>query len=524
MKREVGWSSSLQRLLLSFCTDIARQDCESATPASTTLKSSDAERNAMDACLETALSAIRVGVEEEGSLLGPYAQLSNTLQTMARSKIKTEQGCGKVLRAPLLVQVRFPQSLEDEDEPLFIPAVIGASIVPLLLPKVITGPRVVPSQATSPTVPFFFIELGLEVFRRNASGESIVHLSLVRKPFLGVIENSSVDNDQKLRLCAHSLPTSDITSFCLLCFAPVRLSGSDFWSSFLTDWFMTLHFMAKMMASPYASPSPPQYPLERKLKKPLMEKRRRARMNECLDQLKHLLLHISPNHRTKLEKADILEMTVAYLNQMQHPPSPSTSFDNNAIYQQSYAEGFTVAASACLAYLQNTLPPSEFAPEAQQFRIGLIQHLQSVMSNHVNPPGEDPGSVPSQLVSSYRPANFQMRPSLASSYLASNYLSSLPYPQSLSVAYQRNMSGFYGTPSSSTPISVPSQTNIISTSKDLIPRPVAIVGAQTALSGFRTHRGEKHSRHLELAKGNETKEKLNELEGVGTNVKVWRPF
>lgn len=57
-----------------------------------------------------------------------------------------------------------------------------------------------------------------------------------------------------------------------------------------------------------------------------MEKRRRARMNECLDQLKHLLLHISPNHRTKLEKADILEMTVAYLNQMQHPPSPSTSF------------------------------------------------------------------------------------------------------------------------------------------------------------------------------------------------------
>ncbi|KAM3719225.1 Transcription factor [Dirofilaria immitis] len=139
-----------------------------------------------------------------------------------------------------------------------------------------------------------------------------------------------------------------------------------------------------MMASPYASPSPPQYPLERKLKKPLMEKRRRARMNECLDQLKHLLLHISPNHRTKLEKADILEMTVAYLSQMQHPLSPSTSFDNNIIYQQSYAEGFTVAASACLTYLQNTLPPVEFAPQAQQFRIGLMQHLQSVLSSHVN--------------------------------------------------------------------------------------------------------------------------------------------
>ncbi|VDK49268.1 unnamed protein product [Gongylonema pulchrum] len=57
-----------------------------------------------------------------------------------------------------------------------------------------------------------------------------------------------------------------------------------------------------------------------------MEKRRRARMNECLEQLKQLLLHILPNHRTKLEKADILEMTVAYLNQIQHTQSPSTSF------------------------------------------------------------------------------------------------------------------------------------------------------------------------------------------------------
>ncbi|CAN7987527.1 unnamed protein product, partial [Ixodes pacificus] len=56
--------------------------------------------------------------------------------------------------------------------------------------------------------------------------------------------------------------------------------------------------------------------------KPLMEKRRRARINRCLSQLKALLvdsskpesfvLAQSPRH-ARLEKADILEMTVNHL-------------------------------------------------------------------------------------------------------------------------------------------------------------------------------------------------------------------
>ncbi|CAG9537665.1 unnamed protein product [Cercopithifilaria johnstoni] len=283
---------------------------------------------------------------------------------------------------------------------------------------------------------------------------------------------------------------------------------------------MTPHFLAKMVASPYASPSPPQYPVERKLKKPLMEKRRRARMNECLDQLKHLLLHISPNHRTKLEKADILEMTVAYLNQMQHPPSPSTSsFDNNAIYQQSYTEGFTVAASACLTYLQNILPPSEFAPQAQQFKIGLIQHLQSVMSNHVNGSGENSAPVPSHLVASYLPTNFQARSPLTGSYLATNYLPNLPYPRTSCITYQPNTSGLYGTPVLRTAVST-------TVSKDLVPRSIAVAGPHSSLSGFCGNGRKKCSGHPESAIGSETKGKINGLEEVETmkDVKVWRPF
>ncbi|XP_069468269.1 transcription factor HES-3 [Ambystoma mexicanum] len=57
----------------------------------------------------------------------------------------------------------------------------------------------------------------------------------------------------------------------------------------------------------------------RKTSKPLMEKKRRARINVSLEQLKSLLeKHYSQNIRKrKLEKADILELTVKYLKNIQ---------------------------------------------------------------------------------------------------------------------------------------------------------------------------------------------------------------
>lgn len=60
----------------------------------------------------------------------------------------------------------------------------------------------------------------------------------------------------------------------------------------------------------------------RKIRKPLMEKKRRARINDSLETLKEILLKntvaITQGSRpTKLEKADILEMTVRYLEVLQ---------------------------------------------------------------------------------------------------------------------------------------------------------------------------------------------------------------
>uniref|UniRef100_A0A452QUK3 BHLH domain-containing protein n=1 Tax=Ursus americanus TaxID=9643 RepID=A0A452QUK3_URSAM len=53
--------------------------------------------------------------------------------------------------------------------------------------------------------------------------------------------------------------------------------------------------------------------------KPLLEKRRRARINASLRQLKGLILPLlgrESSHYSKLEKADILEMTVRFLQEL----------------------------------------------------------------------------------------------------------------------------------------------------------------------------------------------------------------
>lgn len=65
----------------------------------------------------------------------------------------------------------------------------------------------------------------------------------------------------------------------------------------------------------------------RKVRKPKIEKLRRARINSSLESLKEILLRntisIPQGSRpTKLEKADILEMTVRYINMM-HEKIPS---------------------------------------------------------------------------------------------------------------------------------------------------------------------------------------------------------
>ncbi|XP_032686855.1 enhancer of split mgamma protein-like isoform X2 [Odontomachus brunneus] len=62
--------------------------------------------------------------------------------------------------------------------------------------------------------------------------------------------------------------------------------------------------------------------------KPLLERKRRARINRCLDELKNIMVDALETEReniSKLEKADILELTVRHLQRLQASRSPGLS-------------------------------------------------------------------------------------------------------------------------------------------------------------------------------------------------------
>uniref|UniRef100_T1IVZ9 BHLH domain-containing protein n=1 Tax=Strigamia maritima TaxID=126957 RepID=T1IVZ9_STRMM len=105
----------------------------------------------------------------------------------------------------------------------------------------------------------------------------------------------------------------------------------------------------------------------RKIVKPLLERRRRARINQCLMELKNLLRETNPsidnNEANRLEKADILELTVRQLKGLQL---------QRRVHQVDVAEfraGFTECANE-VAMCVTTLPGLD-----ESIRNRLIAHL-----------------------------------------------------------------------------------------------------------------------------------------------------
>ncbi|XP_043919338.1 transcription factor HES-5-like [Protopterus annectens] len=89
-----------------------------------------------------------------------------------------------------------------------------------------------------------------------------------------------------------------------------------------------------------------------KLRKPMVEKMRRDRINSCIEQLKVLLEEEFEKQQgsSKLEKADILEMTVGYLRQHQQLQLRGVpSFLKTP--QQDYTEGYSSCLQETLHFL-----------------------------------------------------------------------------------------------------------------------------------------------------------------------------
>merc|ERR1712242_209929 len=90
----------------------------------------------------------------------------------------------------------------------------------------------------------------------------------------------------------------------------------------------------------------------RKVMKPLIERKRRARINACLDELKDLMVFAMQSEGesiSKLEKADVLELTVKHLRKLKRRQMLSL---NPALDMDRYRAGYTTCAtevSRCLA-------------------------------------------------------------------------------------------------------------------------------------------------------------------------------
>ncbi|XP_017305501.1 transcription factor HES-5 [Ictalurus punctatus] len=108
-------------------------------------------------------------------------------------------------------------------------------------------------------------------------------------------------------------------------------------------------------------------PLNNKLRKPMVEKMRRDRINSSIEQLKSLLAPEFLNQQpdSKLEKADILDMTVSLLRQLQQQPALSCS-------SAAVNQGF----SRCVHEVAHFLSKEEVKTQSQRKLLNHIQNLQ----------------------------------------------------------------------------------------------------------------------------------------------------
>ena len=129
----------------------------------------------------------------------------------------------------------------------------------------------------------------------------------------------------------------------------------------------------------------------RKVMKPMLERKRRARINRCLDELKDLMVHALQTEGesiSKLEKADVLELTVKHLRKLRRhqmltlAPPPAS--------EDRYQSGFAACAtevSRCLT----SIPSVEVG-----LRTRLMSHLGLRLASAglpQDPPVSGPGQV-----------------------------------------------------------------------------------------------------------------------------------
>lgn len=148
----------------------------------------------------------------------------------------------------------------------------------------------------------------------------------------------------------------------------------------------------------------------RKIRKPLMEKKRRARINDSLETLKHILLESKTNLKTasrggqrsaKLEKADILEMTVRYLQQLHGKIKKESAGDDlentaaNTNKENSPTTGcnFSKRSVTSTRKSEVIVRPADSSCDSIKMQVSLLPAISS--------PGKVVYFLPNKIVQSY---------------------------------------------------------------------------------------------------------------------------
>ena len=127
----------------------------------------------------------------------------------------------------------------------------------------------------------------------------------------------------------------------------------------------------------------------RKVMKPMLERKRRARINKCLDELKDLMvgaLQSEGETITKLEKADVLELTVRHLRKLKQHQALAIPSQNHA--QEKFRAGFTHCANEVTKFV-SAIPGVNFHVSNR-----LLQHLSHCITQISTAPPMQTAVVP----------------------------------------------------------------------------------------------------------------------------------
>ena len=173
----------------------------------------------------------------------------------------------------------------------------------------------------------------------------------------------------------------------------------------------------------------------RKVMKPLLERKRRARINKCLDELKDLMMHAlqtEGENISKLEKADVLELTVRHLRKLKAANSLGVS------PVVPYAQRFRGGYSSCAAEVSRFL-----ASPGSGMDQSVSQSLLSRLAASVRTLDTLPPSVIAMTAERYPPPAPQPpAPALQERYSSSDDSCSPTSPTGVKRTYQATRTAY----------------------------------------------------------------------------------